>query len=355
MKSLAIWYEKAKGYNIREIHLDLHINFWKIPNQKVLDLGINIPDADKISAIYLYIPEEKLSKDNFDDLGGVISDKKLLHAVFNEDYGILDAGDNSKYINVLETENSAPKFSIYKIDKDSDLELLNKYHGSIFKIRLCNPKTNTYFRFRISGKVLDQFYNIEKPTNAIIQSAFTNTEILDFRINEKRNIDPSLIERELNNSSNGNFVFSKVRFFYMCPSNEEIISFSHGAFKRCRYLEKEVWTSYINTNTAKHLDNSKRFLAYQWNNDTPKKDINLMIKSKYEHNSKRTLSMYIVALSILTILLNIFSSYIFSWVHSGINNAKNAIPIQSQNFYKSELSIHNNPTTLSPPKNHATK
>ena len=269
MKNLVIWYEKNEIDDPKEMFAELHINFWKIPHRKssnkLLDIGINISNANIVSVIYIYIPGEQLTKENFDDLGGILISKQLLQAVFNEEYGILDHDTNPKYINILENKNAPPKFSVYKIDKESDLEIDYKYHGTIFKLKLCNPKVDTYFRFRLLGKFLDEFCNIEKPTNAIINSAFKNIEIFDFRVNEKRNMDSSLIERELNKDSNGTFIFQKFRFFFMCASNEEIISFSEGPFKRCRYLEQELWINYVNINGSKYLDATKRILAYQWN------------------------------------------------------------------------------------------
>ncbi len=327
--SIGIWFDirddnKCSESNIESLDAELHINMWKLPHTnnycRFIDFGIMIKDAHLLSALYFYFPtldtesiknvDESFMQYNCDDrairlldLGGVISQPDILQAVFNEDYEIRSL-PHSKYCDVSSVTKEE-KFSIYNIDVNTDLYIKNRYGGIIFKLLLTDSKSNSYYRFRLEGDIVANLYKIERPANALLQSAFWNVEIIDFRVNEIRNLNRSLIE-----TMKGQLNIVKYKFFYMCPSNEEILSLSHGDYKRCRYLENDIWAKYINI-SDNDIKLNKAITAYQWNleGDT---HVNMMIKSKYENNNIMTIFIYLLIVSIMSILFSIFGNFLYA-------------------------------------------
>ena len=57
-----------------------------------------------------------------------------------------------------------------------------------------NKSCPKYFRLRIMSNNYGTMFEKYKPKNSFFDSAFIETEIIDFRINEKRNQDSGLME-----------------------------------------------------------------------------------------------------------------------------------------------------------------
>lgn len=314
MKSLALWY-KPQGVKPKEpATVEMHVNIWKLPLvkkkefERFIDIGLLITNAQSVSELYIYYPT-KIDKSKIIDLGVKIvnsSDDKLLNTLFNANFNKNQTA-NSDYWQIT---NSAKDelFSIYKL-KDSNIKVSDLNHGS--KISIClkgNVPEKTYIRIRINHDYTSLFSHIDKPSNAIFQSAFSKTEIIDFRINEARELSNELLEHI--DMEGGIYFFSKIHFFFICSSREEFL-FSHVPFISARQLEKDRWKDYIG------LDNIKdeAILAYHWKvkqDDKPINDFNALVQTKYENNTKRTIVKYIVILMILTIIFNLLSNVIYN-------------------------------------------
>lgn len=312
---IALWYET--GNSTQDFrHAELHINLWRLPNGsskicRFIDFGLFIKVCEGIKSLKVYIPNHK--EDNprlksfcnstqkeleFIDLGNKLKSPGNLQTLFNEDYSI-SSPTSSKYINV--TGQSDEEFSIYCIDIKSDIEKESKFGGTIYSINLDDAKGKLYFRFRLIGDNIANFVLNDTTAKIKIQSVFWKNEIIDFRINEKRNLNNSLLEKV-----KGEFIFDELKFFLMCPSSEEVISLSHGPYKRCRRLENDLWLDYVNINNN-YLHDKSLINVYQWNLGSKKNEsglthLNMMIRLKFE---KYNIILYFIILFIVTLSFNL--------------------------------------------------
>ncbi len=70
---------------------DIHFNLWSVSatSQSFLDIGIMLKGLEPKQSIFLYVPFAVEEKD-ITDLGALLSkDKRLLAAVFNENYTLV--------------------------------------------------------------------------------------------------------------------------------------------------------------------------------------------------------------------------------------------------------------------------
>lgn len=338
MKSLALWY-KPKGDKPKDPpKVEMHINIWKLPLvkkkefERFIDIGILLNNAKSVKELFIYYPT-KIDKSQIEDLGVKIvnsTDDKLLNTLFNANFN-KNQKANSDY---WEITNSAKEelFSIYKL-KESNIQVSELNHGT--KIGIClkgNVPDNTYIRIRIKHDYSSLFSHIDKPSNAVFQSAFSKTEIIDFRINEARDLSNELLEYV--DTEGAFYFFSKIHFFYICSSREEFL-FSHVPFISARQLEKDRWKDYIGHDNVKE----EAILAYHWKvkqDDKPINDFNALVQTKYENNTKKTIVKYIIILMILTIIFNLLSNIIYDGACSIIKtNDKDSIQTHtSKDFTK---------------------
>ena len=59
MKSIAIWYTPNNSNNINLTEVELHFNFWKIPNgtkehRKFLDIGIKLENTTNVKNLNIF-------------------------------------------------------------------------------------------------------------------------------------------------------------------------------------------------------------------------------------------------------------------------------------------------------------
>jgi len=265
MNTLSIWYEKKEGCAQNNVKLDLHFNFWKLEKQQFLkeyayflDIGLKIENFKNVDKVKMFFPF-LLSRDAVSDLGAVISKSTdLVNAIFNEEFRISNIG-HEKYRD-LEHQEGDKSFSIYTIDVKNDIEINSKYGGSIIELNtgvIIYPKIKKtcYFRFRIRQDSLKQFTHLYTPKYSFFQSAFSQTEIIDFRVNEKRNLDKSLLQEM---DGKGNFSINKVHFLLL-RNAEDNFAYAHNDMSSCRVLEEKIWDDYIAI-TYKE----EKIIAYHW-------------------------------------------------------------------------------------------
>jgi hypothetical protein len=343
MQSLAIWY-KPKDTEIKIEPIEFHVNLWKLPIKRFLrrtkvqrffDIGIHLFNAKNIKTLYIYYPK-KISLENVQDLGKkIIESDRLINTLFNENY-TKKINPNTKSCEIINGKTNETEFHIYELG-ENNINITERYDGTIIEINLRqHNEDKTYLRLRIDDDYTDVFSSFDSPSNSILQSAFSNTEIIDFRINEPRDLNKNLLE---DISQDGDrFNFYKIQFFFICSSREEYM-FSHEPFLGCRQLEKDRWEEYL---SLKEIP-KESILAYHWKkkgelkkiepvkkvNDgegdadtnaesediieekTPFHDYNALIKTRYEYNDFWTILIYLVVLSVLTISINYCSNLIY--------------------------------------------
>lgn len=256
-----------------------------------LDIGVKFRCLNDKSSINIYFPL-KITKDNYvDSLGRTLTQKpELVAAIFNThvkswtivapnivDIAFVD-NEKSKSISPLRIFS---QIELSEKDGDKGVIVRDQDEGSIltFPKNLIThsekdtdkeDKDNTncfgYFRFRIKlnpedKKSISQVY-VSK--DAKLLSRMESIEIVDFRVNEIRNL-PQKIVSNLNNNS----CITSVHFFLIRETNSEH-KLSHTEFKRCRLLEKDLWDSYLNV--PKGTTIPEHMLIYHWKEPLQKSD-----------------------------------------------------------------------------------
>lgn len=199
--SIQIWYE---GTTDNEAILSLDINIWRLnkPNRKLLmDFGLKIEDVTQVRKVFMYFPFA-FDSSNVSDLGNVFVDQQILKGIFNENYVASTDNQNPKNIIVKDDTTNKIIFSIYQFT-NSDIAVNNEFGGTIisFEVKPIHQTKTRYYRFRLSSTKYHPLIEHLRPKNTFFESAFIETELLDFRINEKRNQDPNLIEKMVENLS----------------------------------------------------------------------------------------------------------------------------------------------------------
>lgn len=308
MKSIAIWYKRNQELTPIISEVELHFNLWKIPNGtkshlRFLDIGVKLTNTIGIDELKLYFPH-RIANDDFEDIvDKFINRPDLVSAIFNENYNTTSLA-TSKFHKITDSDGSFV-FNIYQTSTN-DVSLEGKYSGTIIKIRCPNSNEKIYFRFRIKGTFLDSLSTIQNPSNAFVQSAFSKTEMIDFRINEARDLNHSLLEEI---AKENKLKISKAHFFFICSYNEDVLG-SHQPYRSCRNLENYRWINYVGSDK---LSTHQIFLAYHWRVED-KTDMNVLIKTKFERNNWKTILIYIAILLLLSVAFNLLSNWVFEYL-----------------------------------------
>lgn len=102
MKSIAIWYKPVNNSLEPDEKLDLHFNFWKIPNgssnaHKFLDIGIKLSETINIDSLKIYFPI-KIKENEFEDIvEKFIHSVDLVSAIFNENYKVISTATSKSF------------------------------------------------------------------------------------------------------------------------------------------------------------------------------------------------------------------------------------------------------------------
>ena len=304
MKSIAIWYTPLKPSNITLTDVELHFNFWKIPNgsknhHKFLDIGIKLEATENVKSLNIYFPKEITALDFEDIVGKFIDKADLVSAIFNENYKVISDGTIKSY-EIIDSNNEFV-FTIYKTSA-SDLDYQYVNNGTIVSIKVLRQRKKSYYRFRLKGSYIDSLSTISRPTNAVLESAFSEIEMIDFRVNEIRDLNQDLLEKIRDE------VFLRIRkqhFFFICSNEEEVIG-NHSPFISCRNLENYRWNNYVD---LPNKDNNV-FLAYHWR-EKEKESVSTLIKTKYEKNNWKTIGKYFLIGFIIAVLIELFSNWLY--------------------------------------------
>lgn len=337
MESIAIWYDfKNKEFCKDQVVAELHINLWKLPSggylqgkwSRFIDFGLLIEDCgSEIEYVNLFFPFD-FNKNEFSDLGEcIVSDNKLLSTLFNCDM-MLSSLDSSSYysISAVNTDDSHRNFSLYVLGAENFI--VNKCpenKGTHVRVKIIPPERtvkastndNLYIRFRLNSPNLVNFTYEESLSNDFVQSAFSKVELLDFRINDKREIDNKLLETVI--CSRNFFVFSKIHFFYIGCSSEKT-DLSNKPADNCRILESKRWSRYID---RIKYDKKQKIIAYQWTKVAKKMEgvteyilvYNLLLKTIFSAKGWR-IGLYILSVILFGTLGSLFATLLCSFMHT---------------------------------------
>ena len=314
MNCIAIWCSRKSHEqdNLPSNSLECHFNLWMLKNvnarrlQKLdcfLDIGIRLSHAEDLSHVNIFIPDE-LDRSNIQDLGLAFKEKaELVSAVFNEDWGVL-ARAQEKTIEVQRADKT-PLFDIYMLDLERDVVVESQFDGSTIRIRIPEHLKNRdyYYRIRLKCAFVDQIgYIYSRPANSILEGAFFQTALVDFRLNEKRNLPNSLLEII---RQEGEIRFSKTHFFLMREASDDYI-FAHKS-PRGRQLEKDIWKAYVGEGYL-----FERITAYHWKDDQQHGNFSVFIKFRSFHCGLRTILIAIGLILLVGCLAGLLGNLLYS-------------------------------------------
>jgi hypothetical protein len=304
-KTIAFWYESSQG-GVQKSDLELHFNLWKLPSgsnyQRFLDIGIMVHAPAELC---LYFPFE-VPTDCFEDIvGKFITNSSLVSAIFNENYTVTSEASSKSH---LIKKGDKELFDIYETGPQN-VQRQSMFDGTVFKLSFQQRGRPVYMRFRVSGGYPTSLSIIQKTTNAVVQSAFSQTEMIDFRVNEARDLNKDLLEEMRRQSS---FALSKVHFFFVCSYGEDIVG-AHEHYAKCRNLENYRWKSYVGNDKLNH----QIYLAYQWTKEH-RDDFGVLIRTKFERNNRRVLATYFGVLLLITVIFSVISSYAFEFIPNSL-------------------------------------
>ncbi|WP_394871156.1 hypothetical protein [Clostridium butyricum] len=250
MRSFALWFSKINKDSTEDKEVTVHINLWdkrQLSEKKYcFDFGLLLEDIRHIENIFLYVPFN-IDKTYIKDLGAVISNNKLVNAIFNESFTTTDGEPKRLVVNGTGDKDS---FVIYNLDIENQIELSSCKRnfsdpGTIIKIKVNDIIPTKIFRyyFRIRIEVdCEAVYliNDEIKGTSIFSNEFTNTEVIDFRLNDIRSCSENLREQ----FDKGNrFHILAVHYLILRNANDIIIHY--GEPISSRMLENDLWKDYI--------------------------------------------------------------------------------------------------------------
>lgn len=326
MKSFGIWYsnkntQKDESSKIEEkFQVDLHINLWDIglnkDNKPFIDIGLNILNFKEIDKLCIQIPFI-LNKDDIKDLTDILKEKTIANLIFNDD--CIFQSDNNNICSIKLSEDIENPKVLYQLSKEvkgsykferideSQVSIMNFDLTVIRKDSAYEKFNNLYMRFRIqSDKIKEELFCNVKRKNWFLESGFNKTQIIDIKINKKRNMpDNSLLT--MRRKKFELLELTKIHFLVIEPVNHEIEILGND-FIECRKLENE-WKEYLNLKPDFKIGD---LLAYHWKvkkSDKILKEYSKMVKVTSATTTWFIIVVYIIVVIIIGVLTNTFFTY----------------------------------------------
>lgn len=334
MKSIALWYiEREKGSTPNN-KAELHINWGKLPKTlgqtvscgcswdknypyrrvpgftRFVDFGLMIADYKNTKSINFYFPFS-FEEADFQDLGDIVKDVDILSALFNERFTISHSTNgNLHHVTQLKDEEKKVEdiriFSVYSLKDEFKIEKPKDGEGTILTLsipeHINDQPDRLYIRFRLKGKPLRKFCYSEPLSFTLIQSSFNRASMIDFRMNDLREIDPKIIEHTI--VPENFFSFTKVHFFFLGTSRDENVFFNQIS-NNCRLLEMSRWSKYLE---GIPFNRKRKVLAYHWKSNETSKNVNLLLKTNSTYIRIPDLLLYLIVVISIGLLVNVISS-----------------------------------------------
>lgn len=232
----------------KDLRAEVHLNLTKMPQSRLqswfgrqrqyyLDIGLLISDLDSSDKIAIFLPYQVVDTDVL-DLGIKLANPRTMNAVFNGTYGVTDKG---KTIEIVDPRGEREDFQVYVLDVGQDVLIEEEFGGTVLTLSTGkNCDGPRYFRIRVCSDSLGRLLARGVEGDRLAGSVSTNTDVIDFRINEPRGLQDNLREHL---GSKGQLQISKLHFVVLVPVGEHVVSF--GASPVCRRLESTLWDEYF--------------------------------------------------------------------------------------------------------------
>lgn len=327
MRSFGIWYSngntKAENHAAETFKADLHINLWDIEEKyghdalPFIDIGLSIEAFREIDEICLLIPFS-VPRSEFEDLSGKLSDAESASLVFNDNCTLIQNGASVR--SLMLSEAGGREKLLYPLEEkdyqsSDDGKTIIKFNlQEIRKDHIYDQFEDLYIRFRIrSKKIKEELFCDIKRKNQFLESGFTKTQVIDIKINKKRNISENDLKRMRMNKFDF-LAFEKIHFLVMEPANHDVEVLGRD-FIECRKLEEE-WENYLPDDSS-----IQDVLVYHWKrksgNGEKMKEYAQMVKVTGAATSWGLIAGYVFVVIFMGIVTNaLFSVFVQPWLLS---------------------------------------
>lgn len=324
-ESLAFWFADANGQVKDEDHLEtkeleLHFNYWSLDalkGRQFLDIGVKFRKWTSNDNLFIYLPFQ-VGKDDIDfNLSNLVaSDIKLVSAIFNEDASASLPSSDDFYRIGLSSDVSFTFYTALSIGagvgyREEGNGVCLSFDLSVFPKDLDNQFG--YFRFRIPVLSVEAICKEYNAKGSWVTGDFEKIEVIDFRVNESRNL-PSSIKTK----AAGDNIIKVVHFFLIRDADADF-KISHVAYKRCRLLESGLWDNYISLNGKQN----NPMMIYHWSEKSAAKKIDHF--AAFAKFSKKSISTP----KILFLVLTIFFIGVLSGLATNHLSQNGENPVQS--------------------------
>lgn len=315
-RSIAIWAHCIPEGRNGAINVQLHFNLWRLPHlegaseDELLDIGIFLPEREGLESLHFYFPKE-LQRSAITDLGRKLGERSIAVAIFNDEVTVKS---DSRRIEI-EHPGRAEKKNVYQLTVDSEIEIQCPGDGSVLTLskevigRL--PLDHIYIRFRVLlGEVSNSPFALQSgQIDRYLVSGYNESEIVDFRVNEFRNI-PEAIRKEIaRDRAEGWLAIEQLHFFFVRDKRWGFVH-AYQDFYKCRILEADTWSGYIDSH--RHALNS-HLVIYHWRHDRrpSTKSYNCFAKFGRHVTSWGHIGIFVVGVLLLGAIGNLLSALIF--------------------------------------------
>ncbi|SES97495.1 hypothetical protein [Thorsellia anophelis] len=292
--SIAVWSDRQDVSSVKQdavAEIELHFNYWNLLTQQgksnlSLDIGIKFKNLS--SELNVFLPINLPNNDAYLDLGERLKDKQeVVSAIFNENL-VIDA-NNSRTDNyfIVSKSHASNDFFKWITDKPEICKLKNGTHLK-FSPNKYTIGINEYgylrFRIQIDGKNSDFLSTQIEPKDKILLSSEENIELIDFRVNEIRNLPVEICNKIANSVE-----IQKIHYFIIRNIDVEYLM-SDRDYVRCRLLEGDnIWGEYVKGN--KNRIDLDKMIIYQWTLQKENQKNQFTNFSKYKHTKKSYLML----------------------------------------------------------------
>ncbi len=307
-KSFGFFYKEKSNNGDEHAEFVAHINVWNVSDKSGLpfiDFGLLIKNYKALDSVVFTAPFQ-IDSENVDDLSHILKENEI-QLIFNNSKFSYKQIENSIYAGYNNEENKTVLLLPIKNDEGKFLQhiIVKENNSSFFQLKVdftkcknlpCDIET-VYLRFRILKIDSKKLLSTLSTKNNYLESAFTERQILDFKLNNARTIDRFELDRF---SGEGYTLarFSAIHLFVMVPSDYEITTW--GDFSECRQLEKGEWDNYLNNCVS---GNNIDISAYHWkqkkSKDNPVDEFAQLIKMEHKSTNLKLILIYCVIVIIL--------------------------------------------------------
>ena len=350
MKSIAVYFKNHVGIEdcVSSSNSDvgeLHLNIWKVNKGALklkpvfyVDFGIKV--SFKCEQIRIFVPFVTKKEKCKDLCKNIMDHRDLMCAIFNDD--MKGMPQSNPCFCKLESQTSNQSFYLYQLASDNiefeEFKDENNQCGTYITLTIKGNPANqgdlspckddqVYLRFRLFVENNEELAITEHVSNDLLQAAFSQTDLFDFRFNEKREIDGKILEK-MDSDKFSPLTFDKVHVFYIADTREDVENESSLKIDS-RLLEKMHWNSYEPENKLRHT----HYIAHHWrkrckDGEPPFAEASVFFSTKSPNIDMWRLASYFSVVILLGWLGSMLSFHIgelfgenstcFAWVKSAI-------------------------------------